>query len=64
MNKLVLAASLLTFGLAHAQSGKAEKPAAPQSGAAAAGAPPMMEMPKPPCTRGTPVFSSAASPIR
>ena len=48
MNKLVLVVSLCTFGLAHAQSGKSDKPATPPSGGtAAAGAPPAMEMPKP-----------------
>ena len=47
MNKLLLAVSLCTFGLAHAQSGKSDKPMAPPSGGSAAGAPPMMEMPKP-----------------
>src|SRR4051794_374968 len=59
MNKLLLAVSLFTFGLAHAQSGKTDKPATPPSGktdkaatppsgaAATAGAPPTMEMPKP-----------------
>ena len=44
MNKLLLAVSLCTFGLAHAQSGKSDKPATAPSGGTAA---PMMEMPKP-----------------
>jgi hypothetical protein len=50
MNKLLLAVSLCTFGIAHAQSGKSDKPATPPSGGTASGgtaAPPMMEMPKP-----------------
>jgi hypothetical protein len=50
MNKLLLAVSLFTFGLAHAQSGKSDKPATPPSGGtatAAGNAPPTMEMPKP-----------------
>ncbi|HEY2743525.1 MAG TPA: hypothetical protein VGL86_02840 [Polyangia bacterium] len=45
MNKLVVALTLCTFGVAYAQSGTAAKPATPPSGAAAT--PPMMEMPKP-----------------
>ncbi|MGZ3407329.1 MAG: hypothetical protein ACXVAN_12845 [Polyangia bacterium] len=48
MNKLLIAVSICTFGLAYAQSGKTDKPApAPSGGTAAAGAPPAMEMPKP-----------------
>jgi hypothetical protein len=47
MNKLLLAVSLLSFGTAYAQSGTTAKPATPPSGGTAAGAPPMMEMPKP-----------------
>ena len=52
MNKLVLAVSLCSFGLAQAQSGKSDKPAAapatpPAAAAPAAAAPPAMQAPKP-----------------